>query len=127
MSLRGEGGTFRALFAECRSAYHAHLARIHPPTLDTATHIAIVITRPPESIAVMLPVAADRGDVVALVDSHSRPHLNLSGAYLVTSTDEQQIIDRLDTLYPSCGEGGVGGLMEEMYNTVEGTVLCLNV
>lgn len=114
---------FSTLFADCRSAFTGVLA---DTMNDNNEYIAIVITKPPETVAVILPLNSDGNLPCTLFDSHSRPQLGLSGAYLVTSSAERGIVERLEMIFPpTVGEGFGGGLMEEMYNTIEGTILYL--
>jgi hypothetical protein len=116
-------GAFVSLFADCRRAYTDAIT-----STDNGTYIAIVITKPPETVTVILPLVPGNNLPCALFDSHSRPQLGLTGAYLVTSAAERDIVHRLEMIFPAptgegFGEGFGGGLMEEMYNTIEGTVV----
>jgi len=89
-------------------------------------HIGIVITKPPETVCVILPPAncspATRKYI--LFDSHSRPQLGLSGSYMFVSDDQREIVRRLDGLFPPLPmeRGGTADYMQEMYNMFEGSV-----
>ena len=116
---------FRDAFAEARRR-----------AVSPHSNIGIIITKPPETVCVILPpisvpVSVSAANVVGselssststgkyyLFDPHARPQLGLDGAYLVSTDFEVDILQRLDDLFPplpaddddfSQGEGGGGG------------------
>jgi len=72
-------------------------------------HTGLVLTKPPESISLVLPPLQSEtsndnnqtNKTYYLFDSHSRPHLGHDGAYLVTTTNLQAIIDALNLIFIS--------------------------
>jgi len=115
---------FQTLFDEARSRVSSE-----------GKHIGIVITKPPETVCVILPPTGTahtipgpaRGSYV-FFDSHSRPHLGHNGAYLVVSHQQQDIIRRLELIFTPLptdnldGGGGSAELMQQMYNMFEGYI-----
>ena len=107
---------FQDMFAQARSR------------ADPDQYIAIVITKPPETVCVILPPAnlsSEQGKYI-FFDSHSRPQLGFSGSYMVECGDERGLISRLQAVFtPLVLEGGGVGqeeYMQLMYNMFEGTV-----
>lgn len=105
---------FEDLFAQARAS-----------SGDSA-HIGIVITKPPETVCVILPPpdCSPATRKYILFDSHSRPQLGLSGSYLFVSDDQREIVQRLDGLFPPLPmeRGGAADYMQQMYNMFEGSV-----
>lgn len=96
--------------------------------------IAIIITKPPETVLVLVFPSSggdddDEGDregrVFHLFDSHPRPELGLEGAYLATFGSRGGLCGALRSLFPGVqldDEGGMdAGLAASMYNTYEAT------
>ncbi len=106
-------------------------ATVRTKAVDLRKYIGIVITKPPETVCVVIPpVSAPAGeDTFVFFDSHSRPELGFDGCYLVSSHHEQEIIDRLNTIFPAFAgfSGAEGGgdedhdLAEAMYNMFDAT------
>lgn len=98
--------------------------------------IAIIITKPPETVSVILPSRPSSTSRCYLFDPHSRPQLGLSGSYLRTSTEESDIVRHLVELFPALpsddydgnwvGEGAEQNFGAAMYNMFECTFLQLN-
>ena len=94
----------------------------------------IVLTKPPETVALIL-CSAEEGKTSSsssssshyiLFDSHSRPQLGISGAYLLSSADFSGVKTQLQKLFPPSSSNISGmSLMEEMYASYEATVLQL--
>lgn len=89
-------------------------------------HIGIVITKPPETVCVILPPASCSASLrkYILFDSHSRPQLELPGSYLYFSDNQGDVIQRLKGLFiPLPMEGGRNAdFMQQMYNMFDGSV-----
>jgi hypothetical protein len=95
--------------------YHNHAVSIDRP-------VGIVITKPPESVAVVLSPAS--GAVAAkyyFFDSHPRPQFGIDGAYLVACDDIEGIVARLGLIFPVM-EGTGDSMMDMMYNSFEGSI-----
>lgn len=108
---------FEDLFAQARASS------------DDKHHIGIVITKPPETVCVILPPTNCPTETRKFImfDSHSRPQLGLSGSYLYISDDQLEIVRRLDGLFPPLPMegGGAADYMQQMYNMFEGSVFQL--
>ena len=99
-------------------------------SVDTSKYIGIVLTKPPETIMVILPPPdtppsiTNSDAVYFLFDSHSRPSMGIEGAYFYTTTNEREFIERLKMCFPvvdmrleDCSADG--SLLAELYNTIE--------
>lgn len=105
-------------FLNQRSHFRNAFAEARRRALSPHSNIGIIITKPPETICIILPpisslpvsVSADNGvrselsspstGKYYLFDPHARPQLGLDGAYLVSSDFEEDILQRLDDLFP---------------------------
>lgn len=87
-------------------------------------HIAIVITKPPETVCVVLPPAnAPPNARFIFFDSHSRPQFGFNGAYMAVCDSEAGLVSRLSTTFPPLQmDGGQEDYMQMMYNMFEGSV-----
>lgn len=85
----------------------------------TSSYIAIVITKPPESICIIVPPASS-SERCYLFDSHSRPSLGLENAYIV-STSEESLCHRLVELFPPF-PGELDEWQKLQYNCFDATV-----
>jgi hypothetical protein len=91
---------------------------------DQAKFTGLILTKPPETICIILPPANDgsHGPYI-LFDSHSRPQDGLDGSYMFVATGKQSLINRLKHIFPSFGSSVFdGGFMASMYNMFEATV-----
>lgn len=94
----------------------------------TAKNIGIVITKPPETVCITIPPIESSHDrsTYTFFDSHSRPEYGLNGSYIVTSSDIDALILRLNTIFPANENDGLddldGSYMQMLYSTFEGTV-----
>lgn len=99
-------------------------------TVDKSKYIGIVLTKPPETIMVILPPPdtppsiTNSDAVYFLFDSHSRPSQGIEGAYFYTTTNEREFIERIKMCFPvvdmridDCSTDG--SLLAELYNTIE--------
>ena len=138
-----EPNAFESLFDRVTETLQLHHQQgVNSPQLPSR-HAAVILTKPPETIALFLPsrpvtIAAATDSNVAtssppkkvavdqnfyLFDSHGRPQLGLCGAYLIKSASRQGIIAHLNKLYhpfTSDGDGGDDNYLMWMYNTLEG-------
>jgi hypothetical protein len=105
---------FQELFAQARVCANA------------TDHIGIIVTKPPETVCVILPPVSCLPGVkkFILFDSHSRPQLGLDGSYMYFSNSERDLVMRLEGLFiPLPMEpGGTIDYIQDMYNMFEGTV-----
>jgi hypothetical protein len=79
--------------------------------------LAVVLTKPPESVCVVLSPTTSY-----LFDSHARPSLGLSCAYVVESPSEQAVLERLVGLFPPFPVDDLDEMQRLMYNGVDATV-----
>lgn len=92
--------------------------------VDPTQPIAVVITKPPETVVVIMPPLGQADSSWYLFDSHSRPQFGLTGGYLVTAPSAETLISScLRVVFPAVdlddGVGGQPSFMAEMYNSVE--------
>ena len=89
-------------------------------------HIGIIITKPPETVCVILPPVSCPAHLkkYILFDSHSRPQLGLSGSYLYLSENQVDIVRRLEGLFTPLPmeRGSEADFMQQMYNMFDGSV-----
>lgn len=92
--------------------------------------IGIVITKPPESVCVILPPKEVlSGGLYILFDSHARPQDGFEGSYLIIGDSERMLVNRLRQIFPSFGFGAAeeaDNFYAQMYNTFEGTAFEIN-
>lgn len=122
-----DGGPMQGVLESNGSGRHwTELFRNARDRADPAKHIGIVITKPPETVCVILPptsaTTAGRPGQFTFFDSHSRPQLGLQGAYLVLCGDEGGLIERLNLVFTALPmeAGGADNYMMQMYNMFEG-------
>lgn len=85
-------------------------------------HIACVITKPPETICIILPppnTTDTTTNMYHLFDSHSRPQLGHDGAYLISDSNLNNIITRVRMIWPAFNDNDDIGYMNDMYNMFE--------
>lgn len=91
-------------------------------------NIGLIITKPPETVCITIPpLDSVTGEATySFFDSHSRPQHGITGSYLVTSTDIDSILLRLNAIFPECSDaldsGDQDSYMQMMYLTFECTV-----
>ena len=126
------GDSFQLLLTESDCFHTLFEQSYHLCTHERTQHyIAIIITKPPETIVVFLPPKINTTDLnipntlpYYLFDSHSRPSLGIDGSYMVKTKTLESLIQRLKTLFPPL-ESDVGeedNYMTWMYNSIEGVV-----
>jgi hypothetical protein len=82
--------------------------------------LAIVLTKPPESLCVVLEPFR-----CLLFDSHSRPNQGMGNAYLVEARSEQEVLARLVALFPPFPADDLDEMQILMYNGIDATVFVL--
>lgn len=83
--------------------------------IDSSRPIGVVITKPPETIAVLI----SRGSFF-FFDSHSRPQLGIEGAYLVECDGIEGLVHRILLVFHTMECSG-DDMIDMMYNLFEGT------
>lgn len=117
------GGIHQGVLTENNAVRNllAHAQSISDPT----KYVGIIVTKPPETICVILPPASNGGvsDRYMIFDSHSRPQDGLEGSYLYITHDMETLIHKLHHIFPSFPESIFqDGFMASMYNMFEGSV-----
>ena len=127
------GGPIQGMLSSHRS-FEELFDQARSRATSTGKYIGIIITKPPETVCVILPPsdAAAGGSVqnegkFIFFDSHSRPQLGYSGSYMVVSSTQAGIIQRLRAIFPPLpiefgAAGGQNDYMQLMYNMFEGAV-----
>jgi hypothetical protein len=91
------------------------------------SYVAVVITKPPETILVLLPslnAASSVQQKYVILDSHPRPNNFAphypSGSYALFHSDMQSLVRSLEELFPSVDLGpDVNEMMAMMYNSFD--------
>ena len=82
-------------------------------------HIACVITKPPETICIIIPPLCNNTmQLYHLFDSHSRPQEGHQGAYLI-SDSMTKIIEHVKKIWPAFIDNESDSYIMDMYNTFE--------
>ena len=92
------------------------------PSCDSKKHIGIILTKPPETIFIILSPSSGPSKHYYLFDSHSRPQLGIEGAYLYSSEHLPDIVKRLEIIFPTLEMHSGESLDNLMYNFIEATV-----
>lgn len=101
------------------------------PSTSSVEYLSVIITKPPETVVVFLPIVRNVADETNsqkyyFFDSHSRPELNIHGSYLVTSKSLDKIVRRLKMIFPPLVSSNEDeNYMTWMYNSFEGTSFVL--
>lgn len=93
---------------------------------DPSLPLALVVTKPPETVLVVRPPGGE--GQWQLFDSHSRPQLGMDGAHWLGAASVGALQAHLHTIFPTVNfddDGDGGGMMGAMYNMVEATPLQL--
>jgi hypothetical protein len=85
---------------------------------------AIVLTKPPETVLVVLPPASSNSQTYALLDSHPRPNQlpphNPAGSYVLFHPNLQSLVQSLKEIFPATNLGSdVPEIMAMMYNSFD--------
>ena len=105
------------LAAAARAAAAARGAR-------AGAHVAVVLTKPPETVCLCLPPEGSDGGRFVLFDSHPRP--GLPNAYALECGGVGELLGRVRELFPPLPPEGGGDealMAVMMYNMFEGTFL----
>lgn len=101
------------------------------PSNSSVEYLSIIITKPPETVVVFVPIIRNLTDETNnqkyyFYDSHSRPELNIHGSYLVTAKSLDSIVRRLKRIFPPLISSNEDeNYMTWMYNSFEGTSFVL--
>lgn len=122
------GESFQGLLTE-ENAFQSMISKVKEMTdIDPGKHIGIIITKPPETVCIMIPpLNCDQtsSKTYAFFDSHSRPEYGITGSYCVTSNNLDSILLRLEVIFPS--DNGIDfdandTYMQMLYTSFETTV-----
>lgn len=87
-------------------------------------YVGVIVTKPPETVCVFIPPAHSRLNYY-LYDPHSRPHQGLNGSYIFETDKVDELVKRLQMLFPPLPMddmgfgGGEADLMSMMYNSFD--------
>lgn len=108
---------YQGFLSNQQTHFQQAFAEIRLRAISLNSYIGIIITKPPETVCVILPPnrssdlsaglsnglsgsSSSSREKYYLFDPHSRPQLGLEGAYLVSSEVEADILRRLNDLFP---------------------------
>jgi len=95
------GDPFQGLLTD-RTSFHVCFERARATANAGGcekSYVGVVITKSPETVCVFLPPIGSN-ESFYLFDSHSRPHLNINGSYLVQTYNINVIFNRLGSVFP---------------------------
>jgi hypothetical protein len=94
------GESFQGLLTE-ENAFQKMISTVKEMRgIDPEKHIGIIITKPPETVCMMIPPLNNQTSTTyAFFDSHSRPEYMINGSYLVTSNNLDSILFRLNLIF----------------------------
>jgi len=96
----------------------AVLSRCQTDAIDDS-YIAVVITKSPETILVLLPPVSSSTSYI-LLDSHPRPPQLAPGSYALLHPTLSSLIDSIKQIFPVADLGdGVSEMMTMMYNSFD--------
>lgn len=87
-----QSGAFEMLIDSGRAAAAA--------TAPTNPYCSIILTKPPESVCLLVPLEPSSERAFYLLDSHARPQLGLDGGYVFTTHSKEALCHRLRDLFP---------------------------
>jgi hypothetical protein len=92
---------------------------------SSSMYAGIVITKPPETICVFIPLqtvgSAAAGLKYYFFDSHARPQFGLEDAYLMSTEDVNDIVERLNLIFHAIPMEEGDNLHAAMYNCFDAT------
>lgn len=92
---------------------------------DDSKPIGIILTKPPETIALVISPKASPFSYFLLFDSHSRPQFGLNGSYLCATLNLENLYDRINLIFNNLGAEDFHesqNLQTMMYNMYEATI-----
>jgi|EP01040_Poterioochromonas_malhamensis_P001459 hypothetical protein len=116
-SVRGVGEIFQGLLTNSRS--FDGLIEEAVSRCRRGCYIGVIVTKPPETIALIISARDHPDPRYFFFDSHSRPEQGYEGSYLVITHDTRTIIDRLNTTFPSLPGTDANNAYSYMYNMFE--------
>jgi len=86
--------------------------------------VAVIITKSPETVVIVLPPSSGQTSKFFLFDSHPRPQLSASGSYAMAHASVKSLVGTLLKIFPFTDLGSdVGEMMQMMYNSFDAYVL----
>jgi hypothetical protein len=112
--------------ADTSSFYTQLLSCRHDEKARGGEWMAVVITKTPESVLVLLPPLLTKADLAVhtkkyiLIDSHPRPHFSASGSYAMLHPSLEALVYSLSVIFPPTDLGSdVSDLASMMYNSFD--------
>ena len=81
--------------------------------------VGVVITKPPESICMVVFLKSDGTTEFMICDSHNRPQFGIEGGYFYVTTNTNDVIEKLRSLFPPLQLDAGASVFEQMYNMLE--------
>ena len=141
-ALLTDSNSFHNMFTQMISAAYTKLSSsstnnssssIPTPTNNVnIKYLSIIITKPPETIAVFLPILPKIIDntnniTMFFFDSHSRPELDIHGSYILKCYSLQEVIQIIKKKFPPLESNAEDeNYMTWMYNSFECTAFILS-
>lgn len=116
-SIRGFGEVFQGLLTN-RGAFEELIEEARN-RCGRRRHIGVVVTKPPETIALVVSGRDNVEQQFFFFDSHSRPEQGFEGSYLVITNDVRKIVERLNRIFPSLAGTDPDNAYSYMYNMFE--------
>lgn len=124
------GSTMQGLLsnAQCFQAILDDARRMVGLTSARSLYTAILITKPPESVCILVPTRPS-GASWYLFDSHARPQAGLPNAHVMRFESDSHLVAHLRHLFPSLASefpGDDDDMQLVMYNSVDYTTFALS-
>ncbi len=114
-----EGGVRQGVSEWHKQIIHWDLVPFCRNVLSPDTWVAALITKPPETVVVLLPPSSQASGEYILLDSHPRPGLS-HGSYARSHATLEDLVQSLQAIYPVTELGNdVPEMMAMMYNSFD--------
>jgi hypothetical protein len=114
-----EGGVRQGVLSGQAANHPLGLGAILQECLSPDTWVAALITKPPETVVVLLPPTSQASGEYILLDSHPRPGLS-HGSYARIHASLEDLVQSLQAIYPVTELGNdIPEMMAMMYNSFD--------
>ena len=100
--------------------FESMIEQVHA-TANPSKMVGLVLTKPPESILVVLPSRTPPEAGYIIFDSHARAHLGRDGAYALRCSTAGAAAAALREIFPVVDLGGDEDFQSSIYSMIEGT------
>lgn len=124
------GSTMQGLLsnAQCFQTILDDSRRMVESTSARSQYTAILITKPPESVCILVPTRPAGASCWYLFDSHARPQAGLPNAHVMRFDSDSHVVAHLRQLFPALASefpGDDDDMQLAMYNSVDYTAFAL--